>query len=353
MTSSIDKVQHELDSEHLRLPTPAELKATLPLQYKLANRITEQRQAIRQLLNDQDDRLLVIVGPCSIDSEEAALVYGQQLARLSAELNDELLIVMRAYIEKPRTTLGWKGLAYDPLRDGRGNMALGLHSSRRVLLQLAELGLPIATEALHPLVMNYVSDIVSWVAIGARTSESQPHRELVSDLPCPVGIKNGTDGRVHNAINAMRAASKNHHTLSINDDGQIDMKNTAGNLDTHLVLRGGQGLTNYDKASIEQAVSLLSHNQCRAKVLVDCNHDNSLRQHHKQIAISHEVIDQRIAGNSGVLGLMLESYLEDGKQEEGQTPVFGKSITDPCLNWDDTEQLLRSLHKKLASRSSF
>ena len=349
MTASIDTLQHERDSESLRLPTPAELKAALPIKHNLEHQIAEQRQSIRRLLNDADDRLMIIVGPCSIDSEEAALEYGQRLAQLSAELKDELFIVMRAYVEKPRTTLGWKGLAYDPLRNGQGNMALGLHSSRRILLQLAELGLPIATEALHPLVMNYISDLVSWVAIGARTSESQPHRELVSDLPCPVGIKNGTDGRIHNAINAMRASSSQHHTLTINGDGQIGMKNTAGNIDTHLVLRGGHGLTNYDKESIEQAISLLLFNQCRPKVLVDCNHDNSLRQHRKQTTISHDVIDQRIAGNVNVLGLMLESYIEDGKQEDGHPPLFGQSITDPCLSWVDTENLLRSLHTKLKS----
>ncbi len=350
MTASINKLQHERDSERIQLPTPGELKAVLPLSSNFSSYVTHQRQLIRGLLDGTDDRILVVVGPCSIDNEDAALEYGQRLAKLAANLSDELFIVMRAYVEKPRTTHGWKGLAYDSMRDGRGNMALGLHRSRHILLQLTELGLPLATEALHPLVMNYINDLVSWVAIGARTSESQPHRELVSDLLCPVGFKNSTDGRINSAINAIHASSRSHHTLGMNDHGQIDMINTRGNGDTHLVLRGGHGLTNYDKDSVDQAIAQLTLNQCRGKVLVDCNHDNSAKQYLKQIEISHAVIDQRIAGNTGILGVMLESYLEGGRQDDSNNPIYGKSLTDPCLSWDNTEHLLRDLYKKLKDR---
>lgn len=347
MTSTIQSEQHQLASDELKLPTPKQLRDTLPLSTELSSQIQQQRQHISKLLNNQDNRLMVIVGPCSIDDETAALDYGKRLARLARDMDDALFIVMRAYVEKPRTTHGWKGLAYDSLRDGRGNMALGLHRSRQVLLQLSALGLPLATEALHPLVMNYLSDLISWAAIGARTSESQPHRELVSDLPCPVGIKNSTDGRISSAINAMHASSRSHHTLGIDDNGQISIINTLGNIDTHLILRGGQGLTNYDADSIQHALSQLSANDCREKVLIDCSHDNSLKQYDRQVDIAEHVVDQYLAGNTGILGLMLESYIEAGKQCDTDMPVYGQSITDACLGWDETELLLTTLYQKV------
>jgi 3-deoxy-7-phosphoheptulonate synthase len=347
MTSTIQREQHQLASDELKLPTPRQLRDTLPLSTQLSSQIQQQRKQIVRLLNGHDNRFMVIVGPCSIDDEAAALDYGKRLATLARHVDDKLLIVMRAYVEKPRTTHGWKGLAYDSLRDGRGNMALGLHHSRQILLQLSALGLPLASEALHPLVMSYLNDLISWAAIGARTSESQPHREMVSNLLCPVGIKNSTDGRISSAINAMHASSRGHHTLGIDEDGQISIINTRGNPDTHLILRGGQGLTNYDSDSIHHALSQLSANDCHEKVLIDCSHDNSLKQYERQMEIAHHVVDQHLAGNNGILGLMLESYIEAGKQNDSDKTIYGQSITDACLGWNDTEALLTALYQKL------
>lgn len=331
------------------LSTPRQLKAELPLAEALAVQIDQQRQQIRDLLSGADQRLLVITGPCSIHDEAAVLDYGRRLAALNEQLKDRMLIVLRAYVEKPRTSIGWKGLAYDPQRDGKGDMAAGLRRSRAVMLQLAELGLPLATEALNPLVMRYLDDLVSWTAIGARTAESQTHREMVSHLPMPVGIKNSTDGSAANAINAMIAARHSHHTLGVDVDGQLAMLDTPGNPDTHLVLRGGRGITNYDADSIAEALATLHKGGCAEKVLVDCSHDNACKQHDRQIDIAHEVVAQRAAGNQGILGIMLESFIAAGRQNDGCELVYGQSITDPCIGWDETDALLRSLHAQLAA----
>ena len=329
------------------LRTPRQLKADLPLNEALALQIDQQRQQIRDLLNGNDDRLLIVTGPCSIHDEAAVLDYGRRLAALNEQLSDRLLIVLRAYVEKPRTSIGWKGLAYDPERNGKGDMALGLERSRGIMLQLAELGLPLATEALNPLVMRYLDDLVSWTAIGARTAESQTHREMVSHLPMPVGIKNSTDGSAANAVNAMISARHSHHTLGVDVDGQMAMLDTPGNPDTHLVLRGGRGITNYDASSIASALAELEKGNCHAKVLVDCSHDNACKQHERQVAIAQEVVAQRAAGNRGILGLMLESFIHAGRQNDEGELQYGQSITDACIGWDETESLLRGLHAAL------
>lgn len=329
------------------IAAPNQFKQRLALGSELAQRIEQHRQQIRDVLYDRDERVLVITGPCSIHDEQAVLEYGQKLAALNEALGDKLLLVMRAYVEKPRTNIGWKGLAYDPERTGQGDMAQGIERSRSVMLKLAQLGLPLATEALHPLVMSYLDDLVSWTAIGARTAESQPHREMVSYLPMPVGIKNSTDGSATNAVNAMMAARHGHHTLGINGDGVLAMFDTPGNADTHLVLRGGRGLTNYDASSIQEALKALSQAGCLAKVLVDCSHDNACKQYERQVSIAKEVVAQRVAGNHGIVGIMLESFLIEGRQNDVPPLVYGQSITDPCLGWAQTEQLLRDLHAAL------
>lgn len=329
------------------LPGPAELKRLLPLHESRLLQVECQRQAIRNCLNGLDDRLLVITGPCSLHDEDAALDYGQRLAALNEQLSDRLLIVMRAYVEKPRTHIGWKGLAYDPDRTGRGDMALGLERSRRLMLRLIDLGLPLATEALNPLAMLYLDDLVSWTAIGARTTESQTHREMVSHLPMPVGLKNGTDGSIATAVNAMISARHSHHTLGVDGHGQIAMLDTPGNPDTHLVLRGGRGITNYDADSIAVAQQALQAADCNVRVLVDCSHDNACKQHERQIDIALNVAEQRQAGNDGILGVMLESFIEAGNQKMDGELVYGKSITDPCLSWIQTEALLQALHQRL------
>ncbi len=335
------------------LPTPRALKQAIPLSDELQLQVDQQRQQIRDLLAGKDERLLVITGPCSLHDPKAALDYGRRLVELNEQLSDRLLIVMRAYVEKPRTTTGWKGLAYDPDRNEKGDINKGLEVSRTLLMQLVEMGLPLATEALNPMTMMYLEDLISWTAIGARTAESQIHREMISHLSMPVGIKNGTDGSVDTAVNAMVSASRSHHCLGMDVDGNIAMLDTPGNPDTHVVLRGGRKLTNYDANSIEQAVMQLEEvkdkNDIHAKVIVDCSHDNAQKQHERQLDIAVQVATQRKEGNKAIVGVMLESFLKAGKQgmkgPKGEGLEYGLSITDPCLSWEQTQTLLTQLHQ--------
>lgn len=326
-----------------RLPTPSQLREALPLDVRLQARIRQHRQIIRQVLDGQDPRTLIVIGPCSIHDEVAALEYGERLAQLADDLSDRFVLVMRAYLEKPRTTVGWKGLLYDPERTGSGDMAQGLLRSRRLLLNLAELGLPLATEALSPLAMDYLDDIISWTAIGARTTESQIHREMVSGLATPTGFKNGTDGTLSAAINAMKSAAHPHHRLGLLEDGAPAMLTTTGNADTHLVLRGGRGITNYDADSVNNAMAALEGAGLTPRVMVDCSHDNACKQVERQLDIARDVMAQKAAGNHGIRGLMLESFLVQGRQNDGAELVYGQSITDACLGWNETEALLREL----------
>lgn len=337
------------------LPTPRALKQAIPLSDELQLQVDQQRQQVRDLLAGKDERLLVITGPCSLHDPEAALDYGRRLVELNEQLSDRLLIVMRAYVEKPRTTTGWKGLAYDPDRNEKGDINKGLEVSRQLLMQLVEMGLPLATEALNPMTMMYLEDLISWTAIGARTAESQIHREMISHLSMPVGIKNGTDGSVDTAVNAMVSASRSHHCLGMDVDGNIAMLDTPGNPDTHVVLRGGRKLTNYDAKSIEQAVMQLGEvkdkNDIHAKVIVDCSHDNAQKQHERQLDIAIQVASQRKEGNKAIVGVMLESFLKAGKQgmsgPNGEGLEYGLSITDPCLSWEQTVELLTDIHQSL------
>lgn len=339
----VEQDQGEPPTTATILPSPAALRAELPLPDYLGHQIREHRQAIRDILNGTDNRLLMVVGPCSIHDEVAALEYGEKLAALADEVSDRMLIVMRAYLEKPRTTVGWKGLLYDPERSGEGNLNEGLTRSRRLLLNLARLGLPLATEALSPLAMDYLEDLVSWTAIGARTTESQIHRELVSGLPMPTGFKNGTDGSIGVAVNAMKSAAHGHHRLGFSAKGQPAMITTRGNPDTHLVLRGGRGVTNYDAGSIRAAIDTLTTAGVSPALMVDCSHDNACKQPERQPDIAREVVRQRDGGVREIRGLMIESFLEHGRQDDGDELTHGLSITDPCLGWEQTEALLRSL----------
>ncbi|MBM7074042.1 3-deoxy-7-phosphoheptulonate synthase [Shewanella sp. 202IG2-18] len=336
------------DSRAKKVLSPLQVKNLLPVSEDIMVSVEHSKQQIRDILNGKDDRLLVVTGPCSIHDEAAALEYGQKLAELNEKLSDKLLIVMRTYVEKPRTSVGWKGFAYDPVRDGCGNMEQGLLRSRKLMLQLAQLGLPLATEALNPLVMMYMDDVISWVAIGARTSESQTHREMVSNLNIPVGIKNNTNGSADTAINAMISAGHSHHTLGLNRQGEIAMIDTPSNPDTHLVLRGGKTatgevITNYDEKSIEEAVATLTDKNVHTKVMIDCSHDNAQKQHLKQIDIALHVAQLKRKGNQNILGIMLESFIEEGKQSMDGKLVYGKSITDACISWAQTEKLLNCL----------
>lgn len=330
-------------SGEVLLPTPAELRASLPLSTKVQAQIDQHREAIRRVLHGEDPRTLVVIGPCSIHDEVAALEYGEKLKKLADDVSDRFLIIMRAYLEKPRTTIGWKGLLYDPERTGTGDLNEGLLRSRRLLLNLSDMGLPLATEALSPFAMDYLGDLVSWTAIGARTTESQVHRELVSGLPMPTGFKNGTDGSIGVAINAMKSAAHPHHRFGVGSNGAPAMITTQGNPDTHLVLRGGRGITNYDEESIRSSTEALFTAGVSASVMVDCSHDNAQKQSVRQLEIAREVIAQKRSGNQNIIGLMLESFLEEGRQNDSDDLLYGCSLTDPCISWMQTEELLRNL----------
>jgi len=329
------------------LPSPAVLRQRLPLSDALAARIDNDRNAIRTVLDGRDPRLLVVVGPCSLHDPVAALEYAERLAALAPEVSDQLLLVMRAYVEKPRTTVGWKGLVYDPHLDGSGNMAEGLHLSRRLMLDILDTGLPIATELLQPLAAGYFDDLLGWAAIGARTSESQIHRELVSGLDLPVGFKNGTDGSLGIACDAMRSAEHPHQHFGIDDLGHPALLQTRGNPDTHLVLRGGHGAPNYDAASVAVARRALEKQGIAPRIMVDCSHANSGKNPLRQPEVLESVIAQRLAGDASLRGVMLESHLFDGCQPLSAALRYGVSITDGCLGWTATEQMLRDAAHRL------
>lgn len=324
----------------LPLPSPSAMRERLPVDARLAAQIQAHRQTVRDILNGTDDRLLVITGPCSLHDPKAALEYGHRLSELSRQLDDKLFPVMRAYVEKPRTTVGWKGMLYDPHLDGSNDIATGLNVSRHLLLDLARLGLPLATELLHPMAADYLGDLLSWAAIGARTTESQIHREMVSGLPIPVGFKNGTDGSIDVASDAMGAAEHPHTHLGIDDNGHSALLQTAGNPDTHLVLRGGHHGPNYDADSIRQAVGALHAKGRNHRLIVDCSHANSGKDPLRQPEVLRDLLEQRARGENPIAGVMLESHLQDGKQPLEKPLQYGLSITDGCLGWDRTEQLL-------------
>lgn len=353
MTATVTVLPSELtttDSRSRRthaLPTPAQLRERLPLAGHLAASIRGHRDDVRRVLNGQDDRLLVIVGPCSIHDPDAAMEYAERLAALSRQVEDQLLLVMRAYVEKPRTTIGWKGLLYDPHLDGSGDMAQGLALSRRLLLGFSELGLPLATELLQPLAASYLEDLLSWAAIGARTSESQIHRELVSGLELPVGFKNGTDGGLGIACDAMRSAAHPHQHFGVDEHGRPALVQTPGNPDTHLVLRGGHGGPNYHPEAVAQARASLAGQGLAAQLIVDCSHANSSKDPLRQPDVLASVVQQRLHGDDSLRGVMLESHLFDGCQTLGPDLRYGVSVTDGCLGWSKTEDALLSAADRL------
>lgn len=331
------------------LPSPADLRQRLPLSAALAAQVHTQREAIRAVLDGSDPRLLVVVGPCSLHDPLSALEYADRLAALTPEVSDQLLLVMRAYVEKPRTTIGWKGLVYDPQLDGSGDMAGGLELSRRLMLAMLERGLPVATELLQPLVAGYFDDLLGWAAIGARTSESQVHRELVSGLDVPVGFKNGTDGSLSIACDAMRSAAHPHQHFGVDGLGRPALVETDGNPDTHLVLRGGHSGPNHDAASVAVARASLEKQGIAARIMVDCSHANSGKDPLRQPAVLRDVLDQRLAGDASLRGVMLESHLFDGCQALSAELRYGVSITDGCLGWSGTEAMLREAAERLRS----
>lgn len=324
-----------------RLPSPVQLKQQLPLSTALAAQVERHRQAVKHILDGTDPRLLVVVGPCSLHDPRSALEYADRLAALAEQVGDQLLLVMRAYVEKPRTTVGWKGLAYDPHLDGSDDMHGGLRLSRELMLGMIERGLPVATELLQPMAAGYFDDLLSWAAIGARTTESQIHREMVSGLGLPVGFKNGTDGGVGIACDAIRSAAHPHRHFGLDALGHPAIVETLGNPDTHLVLRGGHSGPNFDAASVGQARQGLVKAGVSPRIMVDCSHANSGKDPLKQPAVLDDVLRQRLDGDRALVGVMIESHLFDGCQSLGKgTLKYGVSITDGCLGWEGTEAML-------------
>ncbi|MGB7755868.1 MAG: 3-deoxy-7-phosphoheptulonate synthase [Salinisphaera sp.] len=327
----------------MRVATPAELVERLPVEPMLAARIAHQRASIRDILAGRDDRLLIIAGPCSLHDRASALDYGARLAELAEECADDAVLVMRAYVEKPRTTVGWKGLLHDPHLDGRNDIGAGLATSRGLLIELAELGLPIATELLTPIAADYLSDVLSWAAIGARTTESQTHRERASALDLPVGFKNGTDGSIGTAIDAIAAASHPQHYLGTDRDGRPAAIATPGNPDAHLILRGGRSGANHDAESVARASQALAAVGCPERLIVDCSHANSGKVAARQAEVMAELGARRRAGEQEVAGVMIESHLEHGKQALGGDLAYGVSVTDECLGWNATVEAVRTV----------
>ncbi|WP_020410371.1 3-deoxy-7-phosphoheptulonate synthase [Hahella ganghwensis] len=341
-------VTESMSEDHL--PSARQLAERYPLSDGMLQQLQAHREQINAILDGRDHRLLVVVGPCSIHDVDAAIEYGRKLAALQAKLSDRLLLVMRAYVEKPRTTIGWKGLVYDPHMDGRHDMAQGLSEARRLMVSLAELGLPLATEALSPIVSDYLQDLVSWTAIGARTTESQLHREMASGLDSSVGFKNGTDGGVEVAIQAMQSASAPHAYPTLSACGRPQLRRTSGNPHVHLVLRGGGQKPNYDEASVKRYSKILEQHGMLPRLMVDCSHDNSGKDYTRQGRVVAEVARQLSLGHSPIMGVMIESHLKEGKQKvcPGQPLEYGVSITDGCIGWDETEAVLSKLHQALS-----
>ncbi|MGV6825935.1 MAG: 3-deoxy-7-phosphoheptulonate synthase AroG [bacterium] len=329
----------------------AQVHHEYPISHQAAQTVFETREAIHNILHGKDDRLLVVIGPCSIHDPEAGLEYASRLLEARDQLADDLLIVMRVYFEKPRTTVGWKGLINDPNLDGSFEINKGLLTARKVLLDVNEMGLPAGTEFLDLISPQYIADLVSWGAIGARTTESQGHRELASGLSCPVGFKNGTDGTMRIAVDAMRAAERSHVFMSLTKEGHSAIFETSGNEDTHIILRGGKR-PNYDAESVALAAEEMKKDGLIPRMMVDFSHANSRKQYDKQIDVGNDVAGQIARGNRDIMGAMIESNLVAGNQQlvESKAPVYGQSITDACISWEDSVPLLETLADAVRKR---
>lgn len=332
------------------LVTPSQLKKELPVSETVSSHVAESRDIIKNIMDGKDHRLAIVIGPCSIHDPEAALDYAKRLKVLAEKLDDTLYIIMRAYFEKPRTTVGWKGLINDPNLDGTFDIDKGIRVGRKLLIDLSELGLPLATEALDPISPQYIQDLISWSAIGARTTESQTHREMASGLSGPVGFKNGTDGGLTVAINAMQSVSHSHSFLGINENGEVSIVNTKGNGYGHLVLRGGNGLPNYDAANIALSEEALTSAKLMHNIMVDCSHENSSKKPERQVTVAEDSTQQILDGNNSIMGLMIESNIGWGNQKVPanlKDLEYGVSITDACIDWETTEKALTDMANTL------
>lgn len=334
------------------MPTPAELSATYPITDEVADRIAHSRRQIEDILVGKNDRLLVIVGPCSVHDTDAALDYASRLAAIQEQYKDELFIVMRTYFEKPRTVVGWKGLITDPNLDGSYALETGLNKARQLLLDINKLGLATATEFLDMITGQYIADLITWGAIGARTTESQIHREMASALSCPVGFKNGTNGNVKIAIDAIRAAQASHYFYSPDKHGRMTVYRTSGNPFGHVILRGGDQGPNFDAQSIEVACKQLAEFDLPQRLVVDFSHANCQKQHRKQIDVAKDICEQIKSGSTYIAGIMAESFIVEGNQpmDDISSLTYGKSITDPCLSWEDTATMLELLANAVKAR---
>ncbi|MBV2120217.1 MAG: 3-deoxy-7-phosphoheptulonate synthase AroG [Candidatus Thiodiazotropha taylori] len=333
------------------LTPPAQIHQELPITEKASNTVFDARREIHRILHGEDDRLLVIIGPCSVHDPEAALDYASRLQPLRESLKDDLEIVMRVYFEKPRTTVGWKGLINDPTLDDRFEINSGLRLARKLLLNINDLGVPAGTEYLDLISPQYIADLISWGAIGARTTESQAHRELASGLSCPVGFKNATNGSMRVAMDAIRSSSRPHHFLSVTKEGNSAIFSTHGNPDCHVILRGGSR-PNYDSESINIAADEMESNGLKPRLMVDFSHANSRKQHPRQLLVGRDVASQIARGDNRIMGAMIESFLTAGRQDrvEGETLTYGQSITDACISWDDSVPLLNTLAEAVRQR---
>lgn len=337
-------------ASNVTLITPEQLKKKIPLSAKAQQTVSHGRQVVRNILDGKDHRLFIVIGPCSIHDVKAAHEYADRLKALAEEVSDTLFLVMRVYFEKPRTTVGWKGLINDPYLDDSFKIEDGLHIGRQLLLDLAEKGLPTATEALDPISPQYLQDLISWSAIGARTTESQTHREMASGLSSAVGFKNGTDGGLTVAINALQSVSSPHRFLGINQKGGVSIVTTKGNRYGHVVLRGGNGKPNYDSVSVALCEQELKKAKIAANIMIDCSHANSNKDPALQPLVLENITNQIVDGNQSISSLMIESHLGWGNQsicEDLSQLQYGVSITDACIDWDTTEKSIRSMHAKL------
>jgi 3-deoxy-7-phosphoheptulonate synthase len=353
----VSKLQDQLQNVNVissdLLATPEEVKRRMPLTERAADTVFASRAAVRAILERRDPRLFIVVGPCSIHDVVAAREYAGLLSSLAAEVASTMLLIMRVYFEKPRTTVGWKGLINDPDMDDSFHIEKGIAIARELLLHLAELGLPAGTEALDPIMPQYLSELITWTAIGARTTESQTHREMASGLSTPVGFKNGTDGALSTSINALQSVRHPHHFLGITQQGQSAVFRTRGNMHAHLVLRGGGGRVNYDAVSIALAERELTAANLPPTIVVDCSHGNSNKEPGLQPMVAENCVAQIADGNRSIVGLMLESHLKAGNQpipKDLSRLEYGVSITDPCIDWPTTERLLRKMHQALRRR---
>ncbi len=335
--------------QFIPLISPTDMKQALPLTDAAAHTVVSGRKEVVDILTGKDDRLLIIAGPCSIHDPEAAREYAHKLMALRRTVADKINLIMRVYFEKPRTTVGWKGLINDPFLDATYNVNAGLETARKLLIDINDSGMPTATEILDPITPQYIAGLLAWVAVGARTTESQTHREMASGLSMPVGFKNSTDGRITAAVNAIQAAGSSQHFLGIDPDGRSAVVSTTGNPFCHLVLRGGI-TPNYDPVSVGRARTTLRQQHLPDRLIIDCSHDNSGQKHTGQAFVFKSALDQRLEGNSGIMGLMLESNLYEGRQTcpgDGCALKYGVSITDECISWETTEQLIRCAYSKL------